>query len=357
MRFGILYEIEARRGASPQEVGELFWQCLEQVKAAEEAGFDYVWAVEHHFLYPYSCSSAPEVFLAAVAQHTQRIRIGHGVVLLPRPYNHPVRVAERAAVLDILSGGRLELGTGRSATLLEIEGFGLRPEETRPMWEEAVRMIPRMWLEESFRWQGEYYQIPPRNVTPKPLQQPHPPLWMAGTQPSSGQLAGKYGLGFLHFTFVGPELVRESVEHYREAVARAEPVGAFVNEQVAALTLAFCGRDDREAIELGGRGPLYYLIGTRRIFTDWVGKADQSYQWYAELAERLPDRDRADIEELVEEGVICVGGPETCRQIVRRYQEQGVDQLIAVMQFSTTPHELVVESIRRFGQEVISAFR
>jgi alkanesulfonate monooxygenase SsuD/methylene tetrahydromethanopterin reductase-like flavin-dependent oxidoreductase (luciferase family) len=357
MRFGILYEIEARRGASPQEVGELFWQCLEQVKAAEEAGFDYVWAVEHHFLYPYSCSSAPEVFLAAVAQHTQRIRIGHGVVLLPRPYNHPVRVAERAAVLDILSRGRLELGTGRSATLLEIEGFGLRPEETRPMWEEAVRMIPRMWLEESFRWQGEYYQIPPRNVTPKPLQQPHPPLWMAGTQPSSGQLAGKYGLGLLHFTFSGPEALRESLEHYREAVARAEPVGAFVNEQVAALTLAFCGRDDREAIELGGRGPLYRVLGAKRVYSELAAAGDDTYKWYRMEAERIPEKERADIEQMVEDAIVCVGGPETCRQVIQRYCEQGIDQMIVMMQFALTPHELVLDSIRRFGEKVIPYFR
>ena len=357
MKFGLLYEIELHPRATFDQAPELYWQCLEEIKLADQVGFDYVWEVEHHFLWPFSASPAPEVFLTAVAQHTERIRIGHGVVLLPAPYNHPVRVAERAAVLDIMSKGRLELGTGRSATRTEIEGFGINPDETRPMWDEAVRMIPQMWLNDTFSWDGKYYQIPPRTVAPKPLQKPHPPLWMAGTQPSSGRLAGEKGLGFLHFALTGPDVLREAVETYHEAIGHAQPVGAFANNQMAALTLAYCGADDKEAIEVGGRGPLYYQIGTQRLFGAWGEVEAESYKWYAEEAERLPDKATADVRRLIDEGIFCVGGPETCRQIVRKYQEQGIDQLIVIMQFAATPHERVMESIRRFGEEVIPAFR
>src|SRR5581483_202183 len=149
--------------------------------------------------------SAPEVFLSAVAQHTTTMRIGHGVVLLPKAYNHALRVAERCAALDILSNGRLDVGTGRSATTLELRGFEIDPDDTRPMWEEAIQIIPRAWTEERFSFQGSDANIPRRTVLPHAYQKPHPPLWMAGGQETSLQLAAKYGLGFLHFTLLDPQ--------------------------------------------------------------------------------------------------------------------------------------------------------
>src|SRR5437879_5839926 len=149
MKFGLLYEMEMHPELGCSE-SDVYWQAIEQVKLAEEVGFDYVWCVEHHFLEGFSHSSAPEIFLTAVAQHTSRIRIGHGVVLLPIPFNHPARVAERTATLDILCKGRLEVGTGRSITMEELGGFGIDPDDSRPMWEEAVRLIPRMETENEF---------------------------------------------------------------------------------------------------------------------------------------------------------------------------------------------------------------
>ncbi|HZU76960.1 MAG TPA: LLM class flavin-dependent oxidoreductase, partial [Dehalococcoidia bacterium] len=127
MKFGLLYELEYARPWHPGFERDLFHQALDQIELADRVGFDYVWQVEHHFLSEYSHSSAPEVFLGAVSQRTRRIRIGHGVVLLPMAYNHPVRVAERIATLDILSNGRAEFGTGRSGTPTELGGFGIEP--------------------------------------------------------------------------------------------------------------------------------------------------------------------------------------------------------------------------------------
>ena len=212
-------------------------------------GFEYVWETEHHFLEKFSYSSAPELFLTAVAQNTSKIRIGHGAVLLTM--NHPVRVAERAAVLDILSDGRLEFGTARGVTEAELGGFMIEPEDSRPMWEEALRMIPPMWMNDRFEWNGKFFKVPPRNVIPKPVQQPHPPLWVAATTPPTFEMAGHMGLGVLSFALTAPGQSEKAVVAYRAAIRNAEPVGAFANNQVAAFTTALCLEDDTEARRVG----------------------------------------------------------------------------------------------------------
>ena len=232
MKFHVLYEIECPRPWGETSIYDCFWEALEQVKVAEEAGFETVWSVEHHFLDQFSVASAPEVWLSAVAQHTERIRIGHGVRLLPFNYNHPVRSAEMAAVLDIMSKGRLEFGTGRSASGIELDGFGIDPETTRAQWDEALHMIPKMWTQEEFSWESPTFKMPPRNVLPKPIQKPHPPLWMSGTQPDSAILAGERGIGFMHFSMSDPIGMDEKVKSYKDAIERcSDPVGHFVNER------------------------------------------------------------------------------------------------------------------------------
>lgn len=184
MKFGIFYELIALKPHDNAAVVRSYKEALEQIKFAEEMGFEYVWETEHHFLEKFSYSAAPELFLTAVAQNTKKIRVGHGAVLLTM--NHPVRVAERAAVLDILSDGRLEFGTARGVTEAELGGFMIEPEDSRPMWEEALRMIPRMWMSDRFEWNGRFFKVPPRNVIPKPVQQPHPPLWFVSIGPGPG---------------------------------------------------------------------------------------------------------------------------------------------------------------------------
>jgi alkanesulfonate monooxygenase SsuD/methylene tetrahydromethanopterin reductase-like flavin-dependent oxidoreductase (luciferase family) len=355
MKFGLLYEIEKMK---PWPGGErqIFEESLEQIKVAEEAGFDVVWEVEHHFLGEFSVSSAPEVFLAAVSQHTSRIRIGHGVVLLPFGYNHPIRVAERAATLDIVSGGRLEFGTGRSATFFEMEPFGVDPERTRDEWDEAVRMIPKMWTQEEFFWNSERMRIPTRSVVPKPLQRPHPPMWMAGTQPSSAFLAAERGLGFLHFSYSDPVDLDEKVQKYREGIAKCEPVGSFVNENFAAFTLMFCGRDDADALARGGPAADWYVKATNTLYALWANAGAQSYSWYAEQFQKGAASADVDIEKMRDESILCIGGPETCAQIIRHYEAQGIDQLIFLVQMGGIAHEDVLDSLRRFG-EVIAQYR
>ncbi len=358
MKFGLLYEIEKLQPWDQQSHRDAFMEALEQIKVAEEVGFDYVWEVEHHFLGEFSISSAPEVFLAAVSQHTSRIRIGHGVVLLPFGYNHPIRVAERAATLDIVSNGRLEFGTGRSATFYEMEPFSVDPEQTREEWDEAVRMIARMWTQDEFSWDSERMRIPTRNVVPKPLQKPHPPIWMAGTQPSSAFRAAERGLGFLHFSYTDPGALDEKVQKYREGIERCEPVGSFVNNQFAGFTLMHCGRDDRDALETGGLGAEWYVRATNTLYSLWAQAGSQSYAWYAEQFRKgtagVVD---VNVARMSDEAVLCIGGPEKCRQIARHYAAQGIDQLIFLVQAGGTPHEAIMDSLRRFGTEVILQFR
>ncbi len=357
MEFGLLYEIEKLRPWDTESHRRAYQEALEQIKLAEQVGFDYIWEVEHHFLDEFSLSPAPEVFLAAVSQHTSRIRIGHGVVLLPFGYNHPIRAAERAATLDIVSNGRLEFGTGRSATFYEMEAFAVDPEKTRDEWDEAVRMIPKMWTQDEFSWESERFHIPPRRVVPKPVQQPHPPIWMAGTQPSSAVLAAERGLGFLHFSYGDPGALDEKVQKYREGIERCQPVGSFVNDRFAGFTLMFCGRDDAEALELGGPGAAWYVRATNMLYSIWAQSSSQSYQWYAEQFKLGRATEEVDVAQMADDAILCLGGPETCAQIARHYEQQGIDQLILLVQHGATSHEVIMESLRRFGEQVIPQFR
>src|SRR5215468_177756 len=180
MKFGMLYEMETPRPWHALSEYNTYWEALAQVELADRVGFDYIWEVEHHFLEEYAHSSAPEVFLAACAARTSRIRIGHGVVLAPPGYNHPARVAERIATLDLVSDGRVDWGTGESASRVELEGFGIDHEQKKAMWAEAVEQTANMMAMSPYPGcSGKFFSMPVRNVVPKPLQKPHPPIWVA----------------------------------------------------------------------------------------------------------------------------------------------------------------------------------
>jgi alkanesulfonate monooxygenase SsuD/methylene tetrahydromethanopterin reductase-like flavin-dependent oxidoreductase (luciferase family) len=360
MRFGLLYEMEmpAEMGASEYDI---FWQAIEQVKLAESVGFDYVWAVEHHFLEGFSHSSAPEIFLSTVAQHTSKILIGHGVCLLPIPFNHPARIAERTATLDIYTNGRLQVGTGRSITMEELGGFNIDPDDSKPMWDEAVKEIPKMWTQHEYEGhEGKYFSMPPRVVVPKPLQKPHPPMWMACTSPPSFEAAGKYGLGVLCFTIGEPGELEHLIGAYREASKNPEPVGAFVNNQVAGFTVLHCGAEDAEARQRGGEAAIWYFaklfeyfgeIAAYEGYRDYRKRAEDAKAFYEEkVKEKL-------IKNLVDRAVICAGDPDTCTEIVKQYEAQGIDQFIGIVQVGQIAHDDCMESIRRFGEEVIPRFR
>src|SRR5467141_3921053 len=221
MKFGLLYEMETPRPWNALSEYNTYWQALAQIELADRIGIDYVWEVEHHFLEEYSHSSAPEVFLAAASQRTKNIRLGHGIVQTPPPFNHPARVAERIAMLDLVSGGRADFGTGESSSEAELGGFMVDPDEKRAMWEEGLRVAVRCMTETPFTGHsGEFVTMPPRNVVPKPRQKPHPPLWVACSRRDTIHLAAQHGIGALAFAFVDPEEARYWVDDYYQTLER-----------------------------------------------------------------------------------------------------------------------------------------
>ena len=190
MKFSLFFEMQISEPTRAKEA-QMFHDCLEQAVLADELGYHCVWEVEHHGLYEYSHSSAPEIFLSFVAARTERIRIGHGVTLLPYRYNHPIRIAERIATLDILSGGRVNWGSGKSSSLVEQQAFENDIPTLHDQWLEAVEMIPRMWTADVFSHKGRFFDIPPTQIIPKPVQQPHPPMFAACSKPESRGRGGQ----------------------------------------------------------------------------------------------------------------------------------------------------------------------
>ena len=356
MKFGMMYEIQIPEPHYPGIEKDRYDQILAQVELGDQVGFDYFWTVEHHFLKEFSYCSAPEVLYGAISQITKRIRIGHAVALLPGQYNHPVRVAEHAAVLDILSNGRVDLGTGRSTTLIEMDGFEVNPEETRAQWEEAIRMIPKMWTEETFSHEGHFYNVPPRSVIPKPVQSPHPPLWVACSQPESFRSAGEMGLGVLCFNLSGHEQLKERVAIYREAVKHANPVGSFVNDQVAAMCIIHCGEDDEETRSIGAPEGAWFVQMAEKLYAPWQGrKVPDSYKFAVDAVQE--ERVNITADDLLESGAFAMGNPDTVIDVLKNYQEAGVDQVLCFLQPGNLAHTRIMDSIKLMGRHVIPYFK
>ena len=273
MRFGLFYEHQMARPWAEGAEEKLLLDALEQVELADRLGFESVWEVEHHFLEEYSHSSAPEVFLAAASQRTKRMRLGHGIVQLPPNFNHPARVAERIATLDLISGGRVEFGTGESGSQMELGGFRIDRALKHAQWEEALDAVTRMMVEEPFAgYQGKFISMPRRNVVPKPKQKPHPPLWVACSRRETIRIAARKGIGALSFSFIEPEEAKEWVDDYYRILASEEcvPAGFAVNPNLAVVVPFMCHPDEQTAIERGIDGAHffgyslahYYVFGT-----------------------------------------------------------------------------------------------
>jgi alkanesulfonate monooxygenase SsuD/methylene tetrahydromethanopterin reductase-like flavin-dependent oxidoreductase (luciferase family) len=353
MKFGIFYEHSVLKPWDDRSEYRVFHQAVEQVVAADTLGFDQVWEVEHHFLEEYSHSPAPEVFLSYCAAKTKNIRLGHGIALMLPPVNHPARVAERAAMLDILSDGRLEFGTGRSATWTELGGFRCEPDDTKAMWDECTRAVVKMWTTENFSWNGRHFQMPPRNVIPKPLQKPHPPLWVAVQSPETAVQAGERGMGMLGVTLGAPLDYQQMVKDYHRAIRTCEPVGEFVNEQVNGVAFMHCAEDDAEAKLVGGMAAMQF--GVRAAHLVGVGGIYPSpaYQAHASAA---PLRNRpGDVVGPVRAGT-PIGDPEQIIKQLKWWEEVGVDRMVFLINTGETiPQEKVLKSLRLFSEEVIPA--
>ncbi len=373
MRFGLFYEHQVPRSEG-FEIDEerLLADALDQIELADRLGYHYVWEVEHHFLEEYSHSSAPEVFLAAASQRTERIRLGHGIIQVPPAVNHPARVAERIATLDLVSGGRVELGTGEGSSQIELGGFGVDRDSKRAQWQEGLDAITRMFVEEPFAgYQGEFVSMPPRNVIPKPKQRPHPPLWVACSRRETIRLAARNGIGALSFSFVEPEEAKEWVDSYYDLIASKEcvPAGFAVNPNFAVVLPMMCHADEATAIERGIDGghffgfslAYYYAFGEHRpgrsdIWAEFNRRRDE-----LGFARRIVTADEAPLGvKLLQQGLGslrgAIGTPAQIADLIERYEAAGVDQVIFVSQAGTNRHEHICESLELFAAEVMPPF-
>jgi alkanesulfonate monooxygenase SsuD/methylene tetrahydromethanopterin reductase-like flavin-dependent oxidoreductase (luciferase family) len=343
-------------GPTAEREARLFHDCLAQAVLADELGYHCVWAVEHHGLYEYSHSSAPEIFLSFVAARTRRIRVGHGVTLLPHRYNHPIRIAERIAALDILSGGRVNWGSGKSSSLVEQVAFECDRQTLHEQWLEAVEMIPRMWASDVFTHQGRFFKVAPMQVVPKPVQKPHPPMFAACSKPESARHVGALGLGALNFAFGSDDYLAEKVADYRAAAATAAPTGRAKNDWFACTPATLVLDDDREACRHGLRGARFFAESLARYYAGGdrpVGPLDVNRDF---LGERDLEAAMAQRNAPGSQLSALVGDPAAARESVARFVDVGVDELILVMQMGTVESEMVMRSIRTFGEKVMPHF-
>jgi alkanesulfonate monooxygenase SsuD/methylene tetrahydromethanopterin reductase-like flavin-dependent oxidoreductase (luciferase family) len=354
MKFGIFYELQLPRPWQGDEERKLYQDALTQLEIADRCGYDYAWVVEHHFLEEYSHCPAPEAFLAAASQRTRDIRLGHGIIQLTT--SHPARVAERVAVLDLLSNGRVELGMGESASITELEPFGRSMADKRAVFEDAVKALLPMFRDGGCQYEGPYFKFPLRNVVPKPLQRPHPPLWMACSQLETIERAGRLGFGALGFQFVSADAAHAWVHAYYNAITKrlAQLADYLINPNLALVSFFMCAETDEEARRRAD-GATFFQFALRyygqsaareRPAPGTVNMWDEYEAW---------KRANPDVHAKALMGGL-VGSPETLRRRLRRFETSHIDQVILLNQAGKNTHEHICESLELFASEVMPEF-
>ncbi|WP_420592092.1 LLM class flavin-dependent oxidoreductase [Bacterioplanoides sp.] len=356
MKFSLFFEMQMSRPNKAKEI-EIFRSSVDQAVLADKLGYSTVWAVEHHGLYEYSHCSAPEVFLSYVAALTKNIRLGHGITLTPYRYNHPIRIAERIATLDILSGGRVNWGSGKGATLVEKGAFGCDIESLHSQWLESLHMIPKMWRDDIFEWEGEHVTVPPTQVIPKPVQTPNPPIFGACSRKEAVMEMAELGIGALDFASGTFDTLSEKIAAYKETFKNSNNTRWKTNNHYACVPTSLVLKDDKKACELGFQaaryfaGSLsYYTLAKDRPVGEMVG-VNRDAMEAEELEWMMSQRNQPDTPM-----IHVIGDPVAARESVSRFVDAGVDELILLMQIGTTPNDLVYESIKTFGEEVIPYF-
>jgi alkanesulfonate monooxygenase SsuD/methylene tetrahydromethanopterin reductase-like flavin-dependent oxidoreductase (luciferase family) len=362
MRIGLFYQIQVPKPWTTESETQRYWEMIEQVEYAEAIGLESVWFVEHHFRSQWSHSSAPDVTLAALSQRTSKMRLGIAVVL--PPVHHPLHTAARMATLDILSKGRVDLGVGRSGYPYQMQPFGTDLPDATGMVEETLEIIPRAWTEEIFSYEGKHYQIPPREVIPKPVQKPHPPLWQACTREETFWKAGQQGLGCITQSSVGPERTEKLIRIYREAIETAQPVGKFVHNQVSGSTVAFCTENRRQALARGAELIDWYREQQRlRDAVVWRGydpaKVPEDYRWHYErsLGDTARKDESSSLDLIQQGGRFPIGDPDDCIRYFELYDAMGMDEIMPLFQVGPVSHHEVMETLRLFGKYVVPHFR
>ena len=361
MKFGMFYEIQVPRPSTPEAEHQRIREIIDQVVLAEEMGFEHVWFVEHHFLTEWAHCSANEVMLAAISQHTTSMRLGFGVVLLP--VHHPLHVAVKTATLDVLSGGRVDVGVGRSGNPYQLTPFGVNLEDTKGIWEESLQMLPNIWTQELYSHQGQYFNVPEREVIPKPMQKPHPPLWSACSQDDTFQRAGELGIGCLCNVLGQYDAVEKRIGVYKEALKTAQPVGKFINDKVVVSSIGFCDESKKVCQDRGAELAAWNInIRLRNYERGWTGvdtsKVPEDYKHHVRRFEWDPQmRQGVSPEEVLSTGRFCVGTPDDCIGVIENYERIGADEIMPIFQAGPATDAEVKNSLRLFGKYVIPHFK
>jgi alkanesulfonate monooxygenase SsuD/methylene tetrahydromethanopterin reductase-like flavin-dependent oxidoreductase (luciferase family) len=360
MRFGVFYEHQLPRPWKDGDEHRMFSDALDQVSLADRLGIDYAWEVEHHFLEEYSHSSAPEVFLAAAAGRTQNIRLAHGIRQVIANYNHPARTAETIATLDLVSNGRVDFGIGEGATRLELGGFNIPAKKKRAMSLEAAEQIANMMVMEPYPgYEGDSFSMPCRNVLPKPLQKPHPPMWMACTNRDTIRVAARNGLGALAFSFIDPEEANAWSEIYYDIIKSEEcvPLGHSVNANLAVVSAFSIHADRAEAIRRGQQGFEFFGFALQSLV------ARDSVPGYSQIWENFQNERKKDDEELIRLAssddpsqfahAPGIGTPDDLTKHLLALQASGMDQVILMQQAGRNKHEHICEALELFAKDVM----
>jgi alkanesulfonate monooxygenase SsuD/methylene tetrahydromethanopterin reductase-like flavin-dependent oxidoreductase (luciferase family) len=363
MKFGIFYELQLPKPWGADDERQLVQDALAQVELADRLGIDYAWAVEHHFLEEYSHCSASEVFLAAAAARTKRIRLGHGIRQVIANYNHPARTAEAVAMLDLISNGRAELGIGEGATRLELGGFDIPAKEKRAMALECAEQIANMMVMEPYPgYEGRAFKMPCRNVLPKPVQKPHPPLWMACTNRDTIKVAASLGVGALAFSFIDEAEARTWSQIYYDIIKSEAcvPLGHSVNANIAMVSAFSLHADRAEAARRGQEGFEFFRFAISALVTNDAlpGRSKLFEQFQNERRGGALGADAAGTEAL--SGAFQqsrgIGTAEDFKAHVRSFEAAGVDQIILLQQAGRNRHEHICESLELLAGEVLPEF-
>jgi alkanesulfonate monooxygenase SsuD/methylene tetrahydromethanopterin reductase-like flavin-dependent oxidoreductase (luciferase family) len=355
MEFGIFVStfLPGQMAHDPVAEHEAIMGDLEAIQIADRTGWKYAWVAEHHALTEYSHLSASESFIPYALATTEQIHVGSGIWPLNPVTNHPIRLAERAAILDHLSEGRFEFGTGRGAGSWEVGTFNLVPSETRAVWEEVVWEFKKMWETTRYSHEGPAFSTPPRNILPKPYGggRTHPPMWVAAGNPPTYEKAARHGMGVLGFNHDAVHALKPAVEAYKAAISEAEPVGQYVNDNVMVTNSLICLPDGREARYWACNAYTSYFCSLLFMYHDTFPKPD----WVKLWPECSPEPTMDDIEAAIEDGRLLCGSPDEIIDQVENYKHVGFDQLGFGMS-RALPREVIRETIELFGKEVIPHF-
>jgi len=347
MRVGILQEAICPSGTTWEQ---RYLEVIDEAILADKLGYDFYGFSEQHFSFYNATISAPEVFLGAVAGLTEQIRLRWmSAVLLG--FNHPIRVLEQLATLDLISGGRAELGGARSNNRPTLDAFGIDPTTTRAQRDEFLSVIGKAFTQKQFSHDGPTWHIGETTITPKSIQQPHPPLYLSATGKDSHANAGKMGLGVMTgFSILGWEYVEDCLASYRYEVARADPIAAHVNESAGVASLVVnCADTKEEAYEAATEMAFRFIDSMLDMYGD-ISKRSTDYAYLGQI-ESIRDRAR-DLDYLIDcSPYYTIGTPDFFLERFGRLSELGYDEVI--LRIDGMGHEANMAAIKSIGQHVL----